>query len=330
MANRRDYRSLPDMPADFGYRGTTWRGEYKGIVTLDPAARLVLGYVHDAPDYRFFGFGSDEQHSASTDSVYGLAIVQPLARLTLTGGVRHDDHSQFGGVTTFGANGNWGLADGKTRVRFAYGEGFRAPSLYQLYDSFSGNRDLKPERSHSVDIGLDRSFADGHGRASLTLFTRETRNQIDYDLMASLYGNLDRTVARGAEVSVDLEPVKDFTLGLAYSLVDTRDRSVSSPDEGQHLSRRPVNSLSISMDRRWVFGLSTGATMRMVSDARDTAAPDGELDGYVLLGLRASLPISRAIELYARIDNVTDTRYETAYGFSTYGRSAYGGVRVRL
>jgi len=330
LGNRRDYRFMPGTPPDFGYRGTRWRADYEGALTLSPAARLVLGLSHDAPDYRFFGFGSDETHKADIDSVFGMAIVKPLAGLTLTGGVRHDHHSQFGGVTTFGANANWGLGDGLTHIRLAYGEGFRAPSLYQLYDSFSGNRALRPERSHSFDLGVDRSFADGKGRVAVTAFARVTRNQIDYDLTTFAYANLARTTARGIELSVDYEPVKDSTIGLAYSLIDTRDRTSASQAFNQHLSRRPVNSLSLSLDRRWPIGLSTGATVRLVSPSRDPTAPSGRLGSYGLLDFRAAMPLGNGFELYARLDNALNERYETSYGYSSYGRAAYAGVRMSL
>lgn len=330
LGNRRDYRFMPGTPPDFGYRGTRWRADYEGALALSPAARLVLGLSHDAPDYRFFGFGSDETHKADIDSVFGMAIVKPLAGLTLTGGVRHDHHSQFGGVTTFGANANWGLGDGLTHIRLAYGEGFRAPSLYQLYDSFSGNRALQPERSHSFDLGVDRSFADGKGRVAVTAFARITRNQIDYDLTTFAYANLARTTARGIELSVDYEPVKDSTIGVAYSLIDTRDRTPASLAYNQHLPRRPVNSLSLSLDRRWPIGLSTGATMKLVGPSLDPTAPSGRLGGYGLLDLRAAMPLVKGFELYARLDNAFDERYETSYGYSSYGRAAYGGVRMTL
>lgn len=330
LGNRRDYRFTPGTPPDFGYRGTRWRADYEGALTVGPAARLVLGLSHDAPDYRFFGFGSDETHKADTDSAFGMAILKPLAGLTLTGGLRYDHHSQFGGVTTFGANANWGL-DAQTRIRLAYGEGFRAPSLYQLYDTYSGNRALLPERSHSFDLGLDRSFGGGKGHVALTLFARTTRNQIDYDLTTFAYANLARTIARGIELSVDYEPVKDSTIALAYSLIDTRDRTpASSAAYGQHLPRRPLNSLSLSLDRRWPIGLSTGATVRLVESSRDPTAPTGRLDGYALLDLRAAMPLGGGFELYARLDNALDERYETSYGYSSYGRAAYAGVRMSL
>ena len=74
--------------------------------------------------------------------------------------------------------------------------------------------------------------------------------------------------------------------------------------------------------------MSTGATVTMVGDSFDDAANSVRLDGYALAGVRASMPIGQNLELYGRIDNLFDADYATAAGFGTYGRAAYGGVRV--
>jgi vitamin B12 transporter len=330
LANRRDYRFVPGTAPDFGYRGGTWRIDYQGKLALAAPADLLVGYTHDAPDYRFFGFGSDEGHAADTDSFHAMLMLRPLARLSLTGGVRHDTHSQFGGVTTFGANANLGLADGKTRLRAAFGQGFRTPSLYQLYDTFSGNADLAPERSESFDLGLDRRFANWRGQLAVTLFSRTTRRQIDFDNATFRYFNLARTRAQGIEVELAVTPADGLDLQLAYSLVDTRDRSPGSLNYDRHLARRPVHGLTAALDKSWSFGLSTGASLRVASDAVDPTAPGGVLGDYIVVDLRAAWALGERIELYARLENAFDRHYETAYGYGTYGRAAYGGVRVIL
>lgn len=314
---------------DFGYTGKTVRFEYQGVLQPVEQAKLIFGYEHERPEYTFYGFGSTAAEKATIDSFYGLAVVQPVAGLSLTGGVRHDEHSQFGGATTFGANGNYSPNDGATNVRVSYGEGFKAPSLYQLYDSFSGNKALKPERSKSYDIGLDQNF----GRqftASVTLFKRDTSNQINYDNTTFTYGNIDRTKAKGAEMSFALRPVEALNLVAAYSYIDAFDRSPNSPNNGKRLARRAEHSVSVSADYAWGFGLSTGMTLTHVGDSFDNPSNARRLPGYVLAGFRASLPIGEHLEVYGRVDNVFDEKYSTAYGFGTYGRAAYAGVRVKL
>lgn len=327
--NDRNYYPARGAAPSFGYKGDNVRFEYEGVIQPVERANLILGYEHEKPEYKFFGFGSIADETANLDSFYGLAVVQPVRGLSLTGGVRHDDHSQFGGATTAGANANFTPNHGATNLRLSYGEGFRAPSLYQLYDSFSGNRTLRPEQSKSYDAGLDQSFADGRVTGSLTVFQRNTRDQIDYDNATFTYGNIARTRTKGVEAAVALRPVDAFTVTASYSYLDARNRSPGA-NFGKLLPRRAANAVSVSADYAWGSGISTGATLTYVGDSFDNAANSRRLDGYVLAGIRASVTIADRFELYGRVDNLFDAQYSTAYGYGTYGRAAYGGVRVRL
>ncbi|MCP3732552.1 TonB-dependent receptor [Sphingomonas sp. MG17] len=331
LRNDRDYFFVRGDIADYGYSGTNLRFEYQGVLTPFEQAKFIFGYEHEKPDYDFFGFGSTSSAKADIDSLYLLAIVKPLPGLALTGGVRHDDHSQFGGAVTFGANLNYSPNDGATNLRASYGEGFKAPSLYQLYDSFSGNAALLPERSQSYDIGIDQRF-DANGRAvlSLTAFQRDTTDQINFSNVTFTYGNLDRTRAKGVEATLALQPVEALTFTAAYSYIDARDRSTGTANFGKRLPRRAEDAVSVSLDYEWPFGLATGATVTVVGDSFDNAANTRRLDGYALAGVRASFPIGEVLELYGRIDNLFDAQYATAYGYGTFGRAAYGGVRVRF
>jgi len=328
LRNDRDYHFVRGTAPDYGYSGTNLRFEYQGVVTPVDQAKLIFGYEHERPDYDFFGFGSTDSQRADIDSVYALGIVQPFTGLSVTGGVRHDDHSQFGGATTLGANANYSPNDGATNVRLSYGEGFKAPSLYQLYDAFSGNAALRPERSKSYDIGVDQSLADGRALMSLTAFLRDTTDQINYGNATFTYGNIDRTRAKGIEATLALRPVDALNVTASYSYIDAHDRSGRPVFDGKRLPRRAEHAVSLSADYDWSFGLSTGATVTMVGDSFDDAANSVRLDGYALAGVRASMPIGQNLELYGRIENLFDADYATAAGFGTYGRAAYGGVRV--
>lgn len=333
LRNDRDYYFVRGTDPDYGYSGTNLRFEYEGVYAPVEQAKLLFGYEHERPDYDFFGFGDTASARINIDSVYALAIVKPFVGLAVTGGVRHDDHSQFGGATTFGANANYSPNGGATNVRLSYGEGFKAPSLYQLYDTFSGNSALRPERSKSYDIGFDQSLDGGRAMLSVTAFRRDTRDQINYDSSLPPFGgynNLDRTRAKGVEASIALKPVDALTVTGSYSYVDARDRSAGSANYGNRLARRAANAVSLSADYVWSFGLSTGATVTMVGDSFDNAANTRRLDGYALAGVRASMPLGEHLEVYGRIDNLFDETYQTAYGYGTYGRAAYGGVRVRF
>ncbi|MGJ3649082.1 TonB-dependent receptor plug domain-containing protein [Sphingomonas sp. GlSt437] len=307
---------------EFLARGRSERYSYQGDLDLRHV-RLVFGAEHE--DSRF----TDGFSPASTGitSGYGEAIVKPVAALTLTGGVRYDAHRSFGGHVTFGADAAWRVTH-TTLIRASYGEGFKAPTLYQLY-SFFGDPALKPETAQSYDIGLEQRAFDGRLRAALTWFHRDTTNQIDFDLATFAYSNIDRTRTQGIEAELELRPVDALTINANYSFIDAINRSAGA-NFGHQLARRPRQLFNLSADYKLPFGLSFGGTYRHVGDSFDDAGNFRRLNAYDLVDLRAELPIGKHFAVYGRIENVGDARYQTVAGYGTYPRAAYVGVRAKL
>ena len=320
-------------------RGRSERYEYQGDFRPLRHVRIVAGADHE--DSRYFDGATHA--STGVTSEFGELIVQPLDQLTLTGGVRHDDHDDFGSHTTFGADAALALRTGTT-IRASYGEGFKAPMLYQL-DGDYGNTRLDPETSKSMDIGVEQTLLDGRARGSVTYFRRRTRNQIDFiycdpadvgnagsicfERPYGTYDNIDRTRAQGVEVALALRPIDALTVSASYTYVDAENRS-AGPNFGNDLARRPRNSVSVSADYRLPFGLSVGGTILAVDDSFDDAGNATRLDGYALASIRAEMPVTRNVSLYGRVENLFDEKYQTAAGYGTYGRAAYGGIRLRF
>ncbi|MES2420511.1 MAG: TonB-dependent receptor [Pseudomonadota bacterium] len=319
----RDNFSQPGGDVSFIGRGRSERYEYQGDFRPLDQVRIVAGVERE--NSRF----NDGVTYADTGitSIYGQLIVKPLDILTITGGVRNDDHEDFGSHTTFGANAALALRTGTT-VRASYGEGFKAPTLYQLFSEY-GDRDLDPETARNFDIGIEQAFLDDRARVGVTYFNRRTRNQIDFDLGTFTYQNIARAEADGVEFTLALRPVDALTLTANYSYIHTENRAIGA-NYGKDLARRPKQTASVNADYRFAFGLSVGGTVSLVGDSFDDAGNTTRLDGYALASVRAEVPIDDRIALYGRVDNLTDARYQTIAGYGNYGRAAYGGVRLRL
>jgi len=56
--------------------------------------------------------------------------------------------------------------------------------------------------------------------------------------------------------------------------------------------------------------------------------PTVTLPGYVLLNAVISTPISSSFDLFVRLDNILNTRYETVWGYGTLGFAATVGFRL--
>ena len=319
----RDNFSQPGGDVSFIGRGRSERYEYQGDFRPLDQVRIVAGVERENSRFNDGVTYAD----TSITSVYGQLIVKPLDILTVTGGVRNDDHEDFGSHTTFGANAALALRTGTT-VRASYGEGFKAPTLYQLFSEY-GDRGLDPETARNFDLGIEQAFLDDRARVGVTYFNRRTRNQIDFDLGTFTYQNIARAEADGVEFTLALRPVDALTLTANYSYIHTENRAIGA-NYGKDLARRPKQTASVNADYRFAFGLSVGGTVSLVGDSFDDAGNTTRLDGYALASVRAEVPIDDRIALYGRVDNLTDARYQTIAGYGNYGRAAYGGVRLRL
>jgi vitamin B12 transporter len=274
--------------------------------------------------------------SARIDSYYGQLVGSPVAGLTLTAGLRRDDHDVFGGATTFGASGAWTPNRGATLFRASYGEGFKAPTLFQLQSDY-GNAALRPERAKSWDASVEQHLLDGAIIAVATWFHRDTADQIDFiscfgsgapicvGRPFGTYDNVQKTRAQGLELTIDLKPVEALNFQAQYTYTDAENRLT-----GAALPRRAKHVVSTSIDYRWPFGFKTGATLLHVGSTFDNASNSRKLEGYVLASVRASYPLAEGIELYGRIENLLDDHYETTFRYGSPIRAAYGGVHVKF
>jgi len=305
------------------YRGRSERYEYRGDAKLVDQLRVTFGAERE--NLRFYD-GSDT-FRADITSFYGQAIVTPIEAVTLTAGVRNDDHSRFGGHTTWGASAAVQPLDG-TLLRASYGEGFKAPTLYQLFAPFYGTDTLQPETAKSWEVGIEQRALAGAAKLGVTWFHRDTRNQIDFDLTSFTYANIARARAEGVEIELALKPVEALTVTANYTYTDAENRSAGF--EGNALARRPQDTASVSADYRLPFGLSLGGTVTIVGDSFNDAGNFTRIDGFALGSIRAEMPIGDRFAVYGRVENVTDEKYETVSGYGTYGRAAFAGVRLKL
>ncbi|MEM8917445.1 MAG: TonB-dependent receptor [Pseudomonadota bacterium] len=320
----------------FSADGENRRFEYQGVFDAGDIAEIVFGAEREESEFSSTSGAAD----VWINSIYGQLNLTPVDGLSLTGGVRYDDHETFGSETTFAASGAYTPNDGDTVIRASYGEGFKAPALFQLFSSF-GNPDLQAEESESWDIGITHSFLDGRAQVGVTYFERDGTNEIVFvgctgnPLPAcndplnprpfGTYENVASVSADGWEFGIALQPVDGFDVSLNYSIIDAFDDTT-----GNRLSRRAEDTISLVTDYRMENGLGVGATIFVAGDSFDNASNSRRLDGYVVADVRISYEIRENIELFGRIENVTDEEYETAFRFGQPGRALFGGVRYRM
>lgn len=308
--------------ANFETVGRSWRADLTGMVSLTDHVSIDFGADSE---WTRFSTTYDPRNSARQSGGYSLLRFD-RGPVKLTAGARLTDHDRFGSRWTLGSNASLEVG-GYWRIKASFGEGFKAPTLSQLY-GFGGNVALRPETSTAIDLGVELggrgNSGEGMRHFAVTLFRRDTSSLIDY-VSPTGYFNLGRTRAQGFEIEAGAGVTDRLTVRTAYSFLDASDRS-----SGKQLARRPRHALSASLDWRTALSdLALGADLRLVGDSFDDRGNFTAIDGHAVVTLRASLPLGALFELYGRVENVTDARYETVSGYGTYGRSAYAGVRMK-
>ncbi len=340
---RRRNTDLAGTPTEtFAGDGRNERLEYQGVFDLAAGWQLTGGLERETSRYSSSSFGAPAATGrAQIDSIYGQLVATPIAALTLTGGLRHDNHDRFGGATTAGFSGVFTPGQGGTAFRASYAEGFKAPSLFQLQSDF-GNLLLRPERSAGWDAGVTQAALGGALTASATYFRRDSTDLIAFiscplprtgicvNRPFGTYDNVARARAAGVEIGLTLQPVEPLRVQASYTFTDASNRSPGNANFGRQLARRPQHSMTALIDYRWPFGLETGATLTHVGRSFDNAANTTRIAGHVLADVRAALPLTDRIDIYGRIENLFNEQYETAFRFGTPGRAAYAGIRLRL
>lgn len=299
--------------------------------------RLAAAYRIDARAVGPFrlGFGAEvERTSAKVSGVdedalagglYAMTEVSPFSGATVSAGVRREEFSNFKGATTARVAGVidlWERAESATRLRASWGQGFRAPTLFELNFSQFGvipNPNLQPERARGFDIGLEQTFGE---RTNLraTYFRQRVKDQIDFDFAQSGYFNIDRVKSEGVEVEADLSLSDLVGARLVYTLTDARDAITGAP-----ILRVPKHAGSASLFLSPSEKLSLSATLVLNGKESDFPTPN---EAFARLDLRAAYALTRSLSVFGRIENATDERYEDVSGYGEPGASFFAGVRL--
>ena len=341
-----------DNPADAAHPDERDNGLYRsGIIKLDwqnnlflhPTNTITAGLEFEREagrsDYVSEGaYGLVESRfpsaRASSAGVYLLDHWEVKDRFFVTAGVRADRHSRAGTAMTFRVAPAYFIAATGTRLKATLGTGFKSPSLYQLFAPATpfgpvGNPLLRPERAVGWDAGIEQRLATGRIVLGLSWFENSFRDLVDFDFTAG-YINIGRAKTQGLEVSAEARPGGSMRLSASYAWLSARDT-----DSGTALLRRPRDKFSVEAGLRLFgrFDLAAQALWVGRRFDRDFGAFPYQmiaLPGYTLIDAVVTAAFGPRIELFVRVDNMLNARYETVWGYGAPGLTARTGFRLKL
>ena len=339
---RQNFDPTSKVPKTADSNGINQRVEYQGTAHFSDDLSGVFGAEHERASFTtqspstFQPNPPRQKANASLTGFYGQIQWMPIKDLNLVGGLRHDDHDRFGGHET----GQLGLAYAVTTgtiLRANFGQGFKAPSLYQLYSVY-GNTALKPETADSFDGGIEQSLWDDKASVKLTYFNRRSSDLVNFvscggtpDPLCTgrfgYYANISKAKADGVEIEARADLNQFGTLTATYAHTDSIDRSAGATFN-KSLARRPNDSANLTWART-LYGIDGAIALRYTGASFDDAANRRVLAGRSLVDLRAAYPLGQTLEIYARVENLFDKTYSTIYQYGTLGRTGFVGLRAK-
>jgi outer membrane receptor protein involved in Fe transport len=241
---------------------------------------------------------------------------------------------------------------GSTRIHGSFGTGIRPPDGFEL--AFTNNPNLKPERSVSFDAGIEQKWFGSRAVTDITYFQNRFRDQIVTlggsmtNLSSFRSANLKNSRARGLEVSFRVQPLQSLELGGEYTFLDSSILALEGASQanapfqvGQQLVRRPRHSASYSITwRHRNLTLNTSAYIRgAVLDVDPTLGLSAcsygmqcffTNHGYTRADAGFSYRLPRGVEIYGRLNNFLNQKYEEVFGFPALHLNFMAGMKFIL
>ncbi|MGD8561825.1 MAG: TonB-dependent receptor [Desulfarculaceae bacterium] len=267
----------------------------------------------------------DDRLDSRSAAVLGLYLQEQLKlwkSLFLTGGIRSDNHQEFGQETTWKVGAAYRFAKTDTKLRANYGTGFKAPTIYQLYSQY-GDINLDPEKSKGWDVGVDQGFWGGRLKLGLTYFQLETDELIVWDSDTWKYKNIDEAESSGVEFMLQAKLTDWLSLDGSFTHTDSEDKTT-----GKEIKYIPREKVTLGLRFKPLEGLV--ARIYGIYIGKRYADDDNteQMDGYTVVNLAASYEVNKHLKVFARVLNLFDEDYEEIKDYQTMGLSAFGGIRV--
>ncbi|MGL1956441.1 MAG: TonB-dependent receptor [Colwellia sp.] len=282
--------------------------DYASVYNTDNALNYNFGAQFYQDEYKGSNeFADKSDNTRNTSSIFAGALYSAdkfLSEISL----RYNDVENTGSEMTYNLSMGYHINQ-STFASLNYGTGFKAPTLYQLHDGWSGNKDLELETSQSWEFLLRSDFFGA--QAELSYFHLDFDNLLDYDYSVYRYANIADATIKGIELNLS-KNVDNLNLSANYAYTDTEDKTT-----GTQLSRRARHKANIEASYYW-DNISFSGAYRY-QGTRFDAYSSSSLAAYNTVDLSVNYQLNNAWKIQVKANNIFDEDYETAPNYITPG-----------
>lgn len=335
------------------YYGERKNINYLGEYSLSLDKKIVFGLDNEFNRANFdtWATSGNKLSNDKINSQY-LDYQQRLSdKFYTTIGIRNDIHSQAGAYKT-GRITNAYNFDKLTKFRSSFGTGIRFGSLNDYYYDINlrDKKKLAPEKSYSIDFGLEKEIDHLNMKFNSTFFYSEYKDNIsnwasNTDNGTSSYvieNSGGKIKSKGLEIGIEKRFNKKISTLLNYTFIeaydgedcDDPDRSSSSCSFSSYPVRVPKHAISAQFKSEFSNFFNSSIKTKYISSRRDYGNvnnnfQDVKLNSYFKIDLKNQFIFDNKI-IYFDINNLFDKNYEDSFQYNSEKRNIKLGIKKIL
>jgi len=269
-------------------------------------------------------------------SVYGSILYSSDKNpFQLELGSRFNNHSIYGINSTFTLNPSFRF-NGYWMIMGSISSAYKVPSIYQLYDFYAGNLNLKPEEALNIEMGVQYKSARSFFRG--VIFSRQITSGIDYNFVDFKYFNFVEQRVNGFEFESNLDITKALHLNMNYTYLvgqeltqnrETNKESITYP----YLLRRPAHNLNLTLNYEISAKLFASLSSKSLSARYDIGGyeqADVVLPPYTIFSGYGSYKMNDKVSFFLDAQNLFNKKFFDIYGYQSIPFMISGGINLKF
>ncbi|MDF1812940.1 MAG: TonB-dependent receptor [Verrucomicrobiales bacterium] len=317
--------------------------EFESVFTIRPSDSVALSLGSGYYNYVFERTSLTAPSTAPLGFNYGYGSVFAQLdfslphEINLQTSFRHDEHDSFSSKGTWSVGANRHFAQSGTTLFGKVATGYKPPSgqEYVFLDASVSPSTLLPEESLTREIGISQEIFHPDTKLTATWFHNDLTNLADstFNLVTfTLFPSVVEAETEGFEFEFSSQITDQLTGYANYTLLDTEITKGQlgggfSGGPGDRLPRRPGHTVNTGL----VYSndlISFGGELQGVYDRYDSPNAPRYIKDYTTARFFGNYKVNDKIEIYGRIENAFDERYQYTNGYSAPGFGAFGGCRI--
>lgn len=269
------------------------------------------------------------------------SLVYNNSNWNVEAGGRWNHHSAYGNNFTYTFNPSY-LINKEVKLFANISSAYKVPSLFQLYDPYSGNKNLKPEQSTTFEAGAQ--WFKNKFSWRMDGFYIQTQNAIQYITtnpvnFSGMYENINHQKNYGVETEFNYRGEKwnmnanyTFTKGKVSSPYSSSGDKLASDTTYNDLYRVPNHAFNTFVSYNINKKVSVSSLLKYVGKRLEPiyASAPKQLDDYFTIDVSGQYRFSKTFRAFVDLKNIANTKYFDVLGYTSRRFNFDAGVNIEL